>query len=312
MPELGFPGGDLPAKPDRSGLRARECVLAQRRSLRDAAVAMRFPTSLFPTLALLTVLCAPARLPAQEKAAPKDAPAGGLDSTPAAPAEQPPPALTEYKGRKIATTMHFAGAGWLIRADREKEENSALMLRELKIQPGWTVCDLGCGNGYHVLTMAETVGKDGKVLAVDIQKEMIDMLKARCADRGVKNVEPILGELHDPKLPAGSCDLILLVDVYHEFSHPEHMLAAMHRALKPGGQVALVEFRSEDPDVPIKPEHKMSKEQILKEWLPAGFQVAREFDGLPWQHLIFFSKAAPTTQKRESAPEKSPGDGAKP
>lgn len=270
-------------------------------------------------LSLFATLSSSPRLLAQEKT-PEPVPDAalakeGLDSTPAArpvQASEPPPALTEYKGRKIATTMHWAGAGWLIRADREKEENSALMLRELKIQPGWTVCDLGCGNGYHVLTMAETVGKDGKVLAVDIQREMIDMLKARCADRGVKNVEPILSELHDPKLPPASCDLILLVDVYHEFSHPEHMLAAMHRALKPGGVVALVEFRSEDPDVPIKPEHKMSKEQILSEWLPAGFAVSREFDGLPWQHLMFFSKADPAAQKRESTPEKIPGDGVKP
>lgn len=207
-------------------------------------------------------------------------------------AEDPaPPALTEYKGRTIAQTMHWSGAEWLMRQNREEEENAALMLKELRIQPGWTICDLGCGNGYHALTMAGMTGETGQVLAVDIQPQMLDMLTARAASRNVKNIKPILGAYHDPHLPAASCDLILLVDVYHEFSHPEHQLKAMHAALKPGGRVALVEFRAEDDKVPIKPEHKMSKAQIAKEWLPMGFEIDREFDGLPWQHLIFFRKA---------------------
>lgn len=217
------------------------------------------------------------------------APAKPLAST---PAEPPPPALTEYKGRKIAQTMHWSGAEWLLRKDREQEENAALMLKELRIQPGWTVCDLGCGNGYHALTMSSMTGETGTILAVDIQQPMLDMLAARAARRNITNLKPVLGDYHDPKLAPGSCDLILLVDVYHEFSHPEHLLKAMHAALKPGGQVALVEFRAEDDRVPIKPEHKMSKEQIRKEWLPQGFEIAREFDGLPWQHLIFFRKTA--------------------
>ena len=218
-------------------------------------------------------------------------PGGRSDST--APAAQPagPPALTEYKGRRIAQTMHWTGAEWLIRQDREREENAARMLEELKLKPGWTVCDLGCGNGYHALTMAGTVGKDGRILAVDIQPQMLEMLKARAEGRGLRNIETIKGEAWDPKLPDGSCDLILLVDVYHEFSHPEHLLKAMHRALKPDGVVALVEFREEDRTVPIKPEHKMSKAQILKEWLPMGFALEREFDDLPWQHLMFFRRA---------------------
>jgi ubiquinone/menaquinone biosynthesis C-methylase UbiE len=206
--------------------------------------------------------------------------------------EAAPPALTEYKGRKIAQTMHWTGAEWLMRQNREDEENAALMLKELRIQPGWTICDLGCGNGYHALTMAGMTGETGRVLAVDIQPQMLDMLSARAASRNVKNIRTILGAYHDPRLPAASCDLILLVDVYHEFSHPEHQLKAMHAALKPGGRVALVEYRAEDDKVPIKPEHKMSKEQIRKEWLPMGFEIEREFDGLPWQHLILFRKAA--------------------
>jgi ubiquinone/menaquinone biosynthesis C-methylase UbiE len=153
-----------------------------------------------------------------------------------------------------------------------------------------TVCDLGSGNGYHSLQMAKFVEPGGKIIAVDIQKEMLDQLDERAAAAGVKNVETRLGELHDPKLADNSCDLILLVDVYHEFSHPAHMLAAMRKALKPEGVVALVEFRGEDPEVPIKPEHKMTKAQIRKEWEAAGFVVAREFDALPWQHLMFWKR----------------------
>ncbi|MDB6070949.1 MAG: Methyltransferase type 11 [Verrucomicrobiales bacterium] len=206
--------------------------------------------------------------------------------------EADPPALTEYKGRTIARTMHWTGAEWLMRANREQEENAALMIKELRIQPGWNICDLGCGSGYHALTMSTLTGEKGKILAVDIQQEMLDMLNARAAGRGLKNIQPILGTYHDPKLPPASCDLILLVDVYHEFSHPEHQLKAMHAALKPEGRIALVEYRAEDNKVPIKPEHKMSKEQIRREWLPMGFEVDREFDGLPWQHLIFFKKKA--------------------
>lgn len=203
-----------------------------------------------------------------------------------------PPPLTEYQGRTIAQTMHWSGAEWLMRQNREQEENAALMIRELRIQPGWTICDLGCGNGYHALTMAGLTGEKGTILAVDIQQQMLDMLADRASGRGVKNIKTILGAYHDPKLPPASCDLILLVDVYHEFSHPEHQLKAMHAALKPDGRVALVEYRAEDSEVPIRPEHKMTKAQIKKEWLPQGFEVDREFDGLPWQHLIFFKKAA--------------------
>ena len=207
--------------------------------------------------------------------------------------ETAPPALTEYKGRTIAQTMHWTGAEWLMRANREQEENAALMLKELRIQPGWTICDLGCGNGYHALSMAEMTGKNGSILAVDIQQQMLDMLAARASGRGLQNIKTILGAYHDPRLPPASCDLILLVDVYHEFSHPEHQLKAMHAALKPEGRVALVEFRAEDNKVPIKPEHKMSLAQIRREWLPMGFEIDRQFEGLPWQHLIFFKKSTP-------------------
>jgi SAM-dependent methyltransferase len=202
----------------------------------------------------------------------------------------PPPALTEYMGRVVAPPMHYAGAGWLIRNIREREEGSARMRDELGLKPGMVVCDMGSGNGYHSLPMARAVGPEGRVLAVEIQPEMLDMLGKRAAAQGVGNIDLIVGEVHDPKLPEASCDVILLVDVYHEFSHPVEMLAAMRRALKPGGNMVLVEYRAEDPEVPIKPEHKMSKEQILKEMGANGFRLTRSFDGLPWQHMMWFGR----------------------
>ena len=207
-------------------------------------------------------------------------------------AESPadPPALTTYQGRTIAQTMHWKGAPWLQRREREEEEHGGVMRQQLEIKPGQTVCDLGSGDGYHTLWMASVVGETGKVYAVDIQKEMLDMLEKRAAGRGYKNVIPVLGTPWDPKLPPQSQDLILLVDVYHEFSHPEHMLRSMRAALKPTGRMVLVEFRSEDDKVPIKPEHKMSKEQMLKEILPMGFKLAKEFNELPWQHFMSFAK----------------------
>jgi ubiquinone/menaquinone biosynthesis C-methylase UbiE len=205
-------------------------------------------------------------------------------------AQEPPPALTEYMGRQIARTMHWKGAEWLMRRVREEEESPTLMRQELQVKPGMTICDMGCGNGFHTLPLAKEVGETGKIYAVDVQPEMIEMLKQNLDVKGVKNVIPIVGAFHDPKLPPDTCDLILLVDVYHEFSHPVQMLAAMRKALKPDGQLVLVEFRAEDKMVPIKPEHKMSKEQIHKEMNANGFIMKREFDGLPWQHLMFFGK----------------------
>jgi ubiquinone/menaquinone biosynthesis C-methylase UbiE len=202
----------------------------------------------------------------------------------------PPPGLTKYKGREIAMTMHWRGAGWLLRARREREENAERMIAELKLKPGMVVCDMGSGNGYHALKMAELVGEEGKIIAVDIQPEMLHMLRGRAKDAGLGNIETVQGRIHDPKLKPSSVDLILLVDVYHEFSHPEHMLAAMRQALKPGGQAVFVEFRGEDDWVPIKPEHKMTKAQVLKEVVPNGFKLSREFQELPWQHMLFFER----------------------
>jgi ubiquinone/menaquinone biosynthesis C-methylase UbiE len=201
-----------------------------------------------------------------------------------------PPALKGYKGREIAVTMHYEGAPWLTRESREREEDCTTLLKALNVKKGQTVCDLGCGNGFYTLKLAELVGDQGHVLAVDIQPEMLTLLKERAKDADATNVQPILGSLIDPKLPKGGVDLILLVDVYHEFSHPEHMLRAMREALTPDGRMALVEFRLEDPKVPIKLLHKMSKKQIMKEVPPNGFKLIEQFDKLPWQHVMFFAR----------------------
>jgi ubiquinone/menaquinone biosynthesis C-methylase UbiE len=214
----------------------------------------------------------------------------GATSPHASAADDLPPALTEYKGRTIAPYMTFHGADWLTRESRENEEHCKTLIKALQLKSGEVVCDMGCGNGFYTLKIAKLVGKSGRVLAVDIQPEMLHMLELRTKKSGVTNVEPIEGTVVDPKLPDGEVDLILLVDVYHEFSHPEQMLQAMRKSLKPHGRLALVEFRLEDPSVPIKLEHKMSKEQIMKEIPPNGFKLVEEFEKLPWQHVMFFEK----------------------
>lgn len=201
-----------------------------------------------------------------------------------------PPARTKYMGRTIAQTMSFHGAPWLVRDNREDEERPSEVLKQLELKPGQVVCDLGCGNGFYTLLMAPQVAPGGKVLAVDIQPEMLHLLELRSESLGIDNVEPVLGTIVDPRLPAGKVDLVLLVDVYHEFSHPEQMLAALRQSLAPGGLIALLEYREEDRNVPIKPLHKMSKRQIMKEYRGNGFKLAKQFDGLPWQHLMFFEK----------------------
>jgi SAM-dependent methyltransferase len=200
-----------------------------------------------------------------------------------------PPSPTHYMGREIARTMHFSGAPWLVRESRQREEDCRMLLEALEIRPGQKVCDMGCGNGFYTLALARLVGPTGLVYAVDIQPEMLRLLRARLTEERVKNVRPLLGTASDPRLPSESCDLVLCVDVYHEFSHPAEMLARMHDSLRDGGRLVLAEFRGEDPAVPIKPLHKMTKAQVRAELEPAGFRLVREFDRLPWQHMLFFS-----------------------
>ena len=216
--------------------------------------------------------------------------------SPQDPARDPeggPAGRDRFLGRDVAHTMHWTGAPWLLRATREDEENGALLRRWLAVQPGQAVCDLGCGNGYHTLPLAEAVGADGKVFAVDLQPEMLVLLRQRAAAKHFEHVELIEATVDDPKLVPNSCDLVLLVDVYHELSHPVRVMRRVREALKPGGRVVLVEFRDEDPDVPIKPEHKMGKAQIVCEMAEHGFSLADQFDGLPWQHAMAFVVATP-------------------
>ncbi|MBK9385745.1 MAG: PQQ-binding-like beta-propeller repeat protein [Planctomycetes bacterium] len=199
-----------------------------------------------------------------------------------------PAAVKSYQGRVVAQTMHWQGAGWLMRETREKEEAPEQLLGQLGLREGMTVADLGCGNGFHALRIARRIGAGGRVLAVDLQPEMLRLLEALAAKEQLENIRTIECESFDPHLPPRSCDLILMVDVYHELSHPEPVLRRVREALKPGGRLALVEFRTEDKDVPIKPEHKMSKAQCLLELEANGFRLASSYDELPWQHLLFF------------------------
>lgn len=202
----------------------------------------------------------------------------------------PPEGLTHYLGREVARTMHWSAAGWLVRHKREREEAASTMRENLGLKPGMVVCDMGCGNGYHTLPMAEVVGEKGAVYGVDIQPEMITMLLERAEEAELGNIKAVIGDIDDPNLPADTFDLILLVDVYHEFSHPIEMLAGMRNSLKPDGAIVLVEYRAEDATVPIKPEHKMSRDQVMKEMLANQFKFQREFTELPWQHMMFFQR----------------------
>lgn len=194
-----------------------------------------------------------------------------------------------YMGREIAQVMGHTGAGWLERPEREKEEKTDALLQALNLKPDDVVADIGAGTGYFTFRMSPLVPQ-GKVLAVDIQQEMLDYLEENKAKNNAPNVEPVLGTISDPKLPAGSADLVLMVDAYHEFSHPREMMEAIVGALKPGGRVALVEYRAEDPDVSIRPRHKMTVAQARKEMEAVGLKWLQTSDVLPQQHLIFFGK----------------------
>jgi len=198
---------------------------------------------------------------------------------------------SEYKGRRIAQVMGAAGADWLTREDREQFEQPEKVLDALKIQPGMTVADVGAGNGYFTLRLARRLKDSGRVFAVDIQQGMLDLLENNRRREGLKNIELILSTPMDPRLPPAAVDLALLVDVYHEFQHPEEMISGIRTALKPDGVLVLVEYRGEDPSVPIKPEHKMTVGQVLKEIEPMGFRLRKKLDFLPRQHIFIFEKA---------------------
>ena len=197
-----------------------------------------------------------------------------------------------YMGREIALTMGFQAAPWLERPEREEEERLSLLVRELSLQPGNKVADIGAGSGVITFMMAEDVGETGKVYAVDIQRQMLDLLGDKLKNKGVTNIELVLAEEKSPNLEPDSIDLALMVDVYHEFAYPFETMAEISKALKPGGRVAFVEYRREDPEVPIKLVHKMSEAQIKKEIgrPDFGLKWKQTIRTLPRQHIVIFER----------------------
>jgi ubiquinone/menaquinone biosynthesis C-methylase UbiE len=195
-----------------------------------------------------------------------------------------------YLGREIAQVMGWQGAGWLERKERVKEEAPAKLVKALDLKPGMVVADVGAGSGYHTFRIAPLVGPKGKVIASDIQQQMLDIIAARAKQKKVTNVEPVKGNATDPKLPAGKVDLVLMVDVYHEFESPFEMTEKLVESLKPGGRLVFVEFKLEDQKIPILLVHKMSERQVLKEMLPFKEMAHTKTVALPWQHVIIFTK----------------------
>ena len=194
-----------------------------------------------------------------------------------------------YMGRQIAHVMSHFGIDWLEREEREMEENTSLLLKNLAVKPGMVVADIGAGSGYHSALLSKMVGT-GKVFAVDVEPEMIAYLNARIKQEKLSRIVPVLSTEQKVSLPENTIDMMLLVDVYHEFSFPYEMALSMRAALKQGGKLVLVEFRAEDPTVPIKTIHKMSEAQAIKEFKAAGFAFDKNIDNLPWQHCMVFTK----------------------
>ena len=194
-------------------------------------------------------------------------------------------------GRLIAPVMSAAGADWLDRPEREKEENPELALDAIGIRQGMVVADIGAGTGYFSLRLAKRVGPAGKVYANDIQPEMLRRLRENADKAKLKNIETVPGTDVDPKLPAGQMDIVLLVDVYHEFSQPQKMLRKIRDALKPSGRLVLLEYRKEDPSVPILTVHKMSVEEVRKELQAERFIFSQAIESLPRQHILILTRA---------------------
>ena len=200
------------------------------------------------------------------------------------------PGVHPVSGRRFANVMGWQGAEWLERVEREVEEEPDKALDALGPLTGLAVADVGAGSGYFTVRLAARVGSNGRVYANDLQPEMLKMLGARLARANVKNVTLLQGTTTDPALPAASIDLVLMVDVYHELSEPQKMLAAIRAALKPRGRLVLLEYRKEDPAVPIRFEHKMSIAEAKLELESEGFSLERVDDRLPRQHILVFSK----------------------
>jgi len=195
-----------------------------------------------------------------------------------------------FMGREIAHVMGHQAADWLERSERQEEERPDLLLNALKLKPGDAVADIGAGTGYYTWRLAKLVREKGLVYAVDIQPEMLVLLTNKMAELKIRNVRPILGAIDDPKLPTASVDLVLMVDVYHEFDHPYEMARAMSKGLKTGGRMVFVEFRGEDPTIPIKTVHKMTEAQVRKEMAIHPLEWVETIEVLPRQHIIVFRK----------------------
>ena len=196
-----------------------------------------------------------------------------------------------YMGRQIAHVMSHFGIDWLERQEREMEENTSQLIKNLNIKPGMTLADIGAGSGYHSALLSKKVG-NGKVFAVDIEPEMINYLNNRIKLEKLNGIVPVLSKETNVSLPVNTIDLVLIADGYHEFSYPYEMAVSILKALKPGGKLVLVEFRAEDDTVPIKDIHKMTEEQAVKELKVAGFTFEKNIKNLPWQHCMIFIKPA--------------------
>jgi ubiquinone/menaquinone biosynthesis C-methylase UbiE len=195
-----------------------------------------------------------------------------------------------YMGREIAYVMGYEGARWLDRPNREKQERTDLLLKNLPIKPGDKVADIGAGTGYFTLPMADMVGDEGMVFAVDIQPEMLAIIEDRTATQGITNIQRVLATEKNPGLPANSIDLALFVDMYHEFEWPQEVMSAVFDSMVSGGKIVLVEYRAEDPQVPIKKLHKMTEQQARLEMEAAGWVFIENKDFLPQQHFLLFEK----------------------
>lgn len=249
---------------------------------RDSEALVR--RKLIPRFAVLLLLIATV-LPAAESAAQKPSPYTKVPASPDGIGKL-------YMGREIAQVMSFHGAAWLERAERAQEERPDLVLAALDIKPGMVIADIGAGTGYYARRMARRAGSKGMVYAVEAQPEMKALLEKHLARHLATSVKAVLGTATDPRLPEASLDLAVMVDVYHELEFPYEMLAAIVRAVKPGGQVAFVEFRANDPVVPIKALHTMTEEQVRKEAAVHPLEWVRTVRELPWQHVIVFRKPA--------------------
>ena len=213
-----------------------------------------------------------------------------LVSQVAPPASMQAPGRHPISGRVYALPMSVAGAEWLDRREREEEEEPARAIAALGIQRGSVVADVGAGSGYMSERLSAVVGPMGRVYATDIQPGMIDLLRARISRQGLTNITPVLGAVDDPRLPDGALDLVLMVDVYHELAAPQAVLARIRAALKPGGRLVLLEYRGEDPSVPIRPEHKMTVAQARAELEAEGFRLTQVDSRLPRQHILIFMR----------------------